>query len=224
MEKSGLTALVFGATGLTGNLLTTQLLNDPAFSEVKIFSRKKTGLNHPKAKEVIIDFDNIDSLKENIHGDVLFCCLGTTIGKAGSREAFEKVDLHYPALLAQIASANKVKKFLMISSLGANKNSSNFYLRTKGKAEEAVTANNISSIYFFRPGMLLGKRGEFRLGESIGKVFMELFSFIFVGKLKKYRGVQAGKVAAAMKWFAVNGSDSLRVVENDEILSLPVDK
>jgi uncharacterized protein YbjT (DUF2867 family) len=218
LKKSGLTALVFGAGGLTGKILTEKLLNDPSFSHVRIFSRRKSGFTHPKAEEVVVNFNDENSLAHQLQGDVLFCCLGTTIRTAGSKEAFEKVDYHYPAMLSGLAAKNGVQKFLMISSLGADKDSSNFYYRTKGRAEEAVTKSSIPSVYFFRPSMLLGKREEFRLGEMTGKVVMRIFSFLFIGKLKKYRAVPAAKVADAMIWFSLHGEDKVRVVENDEIL------
>lgn len=218
--KAGLTALVFGAGGLTGKLLTEKLLEHPSFSVVKTFSRKPSGSTHPKAEEVIADFNDPVSLEKNIEGDVLFCCLGTTIRAAGSREAFEKIDLHYPQLLSTLAARKQVKKFLVISSLGADKSSSNFYYRTKALCEEKVAASGVRQVYIFRPGLLLGKRKEFRFGELMAKFFMQALSFAFIGGLKKYRAVKADKVAEAMLWFALNGNDRLRIVENKEILDL----
>jgi uncharacterized protein YbjT (DUF2867 family) len=213
-------ALVFGSGGLTGSILTQKLLRDPSFSKVKIFVRKKSAIVHSKAEEIIVDFENRDGLEKNLVGDVLFCCLGTTIRTAGSREAFEKVDLHYPVLLAEIAKRNGIGKYLLMSSLGADKSSGNFYLATKGLCEERVAATGIPSCYFFRPSMLLGKRKEFRMGELIGKFFMVTFSFAFLGKLKRYKAVKAENVAAAMLYFAVEGNEKRKVVENEEILHL----
>ncbi|MBC7864297.1 MAG: NAD(P)H-binding protein [Bacteroidia bacterium] len=218
MEKTDLSALVFGSSGLTGNFLTEKLLSDPSFSQVKVFVRKKSGTTHPKLKEIIVDFANEKELQENLKGDVLFCCLGTTIRVAGSQEAFEKVDLHYPVLLANLAAKNGIKKFLMVSSVGASAQSTNFYLKTKGTAEEKIAATTIPHIYFFRPSMLLGKRKEFRFGEVMGKFFMVALSFLFMGGLKKYRAIKSEKVAEAMIRYSKTGTDKLKVVEYSEIV------
>lgn len=223
MQRS-LTALVFGAGGLTGSFLVKHLLDHPAFSSVKVFSRSSSGISHSKFTEIQVDFNNEAQLEKDIHGDVLFCCLGTTIRVAGSKEAFEKIDLHYTVLLARIAAKNNVKKFLMISSLGACKDSSNFYLSTKGKAEDTVGKSGVEQVYIFRPSLLLGKRKEFRFGELIGKFSMQAFSFAFIGPLRKYRAIHAEKVANAMVWFAVHGTDRKRTVESPEIAAPPVEK
>lgn len=194
------------------------LLDHPSFSTVKVFVRRKTGLVHSRLQEIVVDFEDSASMEKHFEGDVVFCCLGTTINAAGSKQAFEKVDLHYPSEIAGIASRKGIKMFLMISSVGADKRASGFYLRTKGRAEANVSGAGIPSVIIFRPSMLLGKRKEFRFGELIGKFFMRAFSMLFIGKWKRYRPVPAYKVAQAMIFFSIHPVAGIRIVENEEIL------
>jgi uncharacterized protein YbjT (DUF2867 family) len=213
------TALVFGATGLVGNELTNLLLSDNNYNSVKIFVRKKTELKHPKLTQIVNALENAEEVANEIKGEEVFCCLGTTIKKAGSQKAFERIDLELPVKIAEIASKNGVKKFIIVSSIGANRKSGNFYLRTKGKMEEAVLSQDIEGVYVVRPSILLGKRLESRAGEAFGKVFMGIFSFLMMGSLKKYRGIQAGTVAKAMIRLAGSGEKRL-VLESDKVEEL----
>jgi uncharacterized protein YbjT (DUF2867 family) len=212
-----LTALVFGAGGLTGSALVSQLIVDDSFEKIIVFSRNAFPLVHPKIKSIEIDFQQLTTFKPEIMGDVLFCCLGTTKKKAGSKHNFEQVDLEYPTQLSQIASQNSVKKFVLISSMGANASSSNFYLNTKGKCEENVIKNFQGSVIIFRPGLLLGKRKELRVMEWIAQQIMKRINFLFKGKLQKYSAVVATHLATCMLEFSKNCKEQLRVVENDEI-------
>jgi uncharacterized protein YbjT (DUF2867 family) len=192
------TALVFGATGLVGSELTKLLLSNDHYDCVKIFVRNPSGIQHPKLVEVLNNLSHPEEIASEIKGDDLYCCLGTTREKAGSREAFEWVDLQLPLKIASIALENEVRKFLVISSIGAKPNSRNFYLRTKGNMEQGILAMNFENICIVRPSILLGQRKERRLGEEAGKVMVRIFSFMFNGPLKKYKGIQAETVARAM--------------------------
>lgn len=217
----GRTAIILGASGLVGSEVLSQLLADkdaseevaqspsnspvssgkepdPGFEKIKIFVRKPIAIKHPKLEQIIVDFDTIGNYSDSIKGDVIFCCLGTTIAAAGSKEAFIKVDHTYPLEFAKVAKQNGVENFLLISSVGADKTASNFYLKVKGDIEFALEKLKFESLIIVRPSMLLGDRKESRFAESVGKVFMELFSFVFIGKLKKYKAIQASAVAKAM--------------------------
>lgn len=214
----GRTAIILGASGLVGAELLKQLLarkdaseefnpkpltmsaNDlnQSFEKIKIFVRKPIAINDPKLEQIILDFDTIGNYSDSIKGDVIFCCMGTTIATAGSKEVFIKVDYTYPLEFAKIAKQNGVETFLLVSSIGADKKASNFYLKVKGDIELALEELKFGSLIILRPSMLLGDRKEFRFGESAGKVFMKLFSFVFIGKLKKYKAIQASAVARAM--------------------------
>ncbi len=214
MQKK--TAVIFGATGLTGSFVLQILIQDERYEKVKVFSRTPPEVKSDKVEIIITDLEDLDKHSEEITGDDLFCCLGTTIKKAGSKENFRKVDHDWPALIAKTASKNGMPGFLMISSIGADPESSNFYLRTKGEAEKAVRQYEFKKIVILRPSMLLGKRREFRLLEELGKIIMAPLKFIFRGRLRKYRPIDAERVAKAMVKFA-NITTSKYVFESHEI-------
>ncbi len=215
MQKP-LKALVIGATGLCGNQCLIQLLNDEAYGSVEIWVRRSCGIVHPKLTEKIVDFGRI-SETECITAQHVFCCLGTTIKKAGSRENFTRIDHDYVISVARIAERSQVEKFLYISSMGANKNSQNFYLRTKGKVEESLGMLVFPSLVIFRPSMLMGHREEHRFGEQVGKAVMKALGFMFIGKLSKYRGVEASLVAKAMLHEAKKEKSGISIIESDKI-------
>ncbi len=212
------TAIIIGTTGLTGTALLNQLLNDDYFNRVISFSRKQIELTHPKLVQYNIDFNNLNNYTELIKGDVVFCCMGTTIKTAGSQEGFKKVDLIYPTEFAKIAKQNGVKEFYLQSSLGADSNSNNFYLKTKGEAERILQQLNFEFFVSFRPSMLLGKRFEFRFGEFIGKGVMQLLAFLFIGKLKRYKAIHVNKVASAMIKQAKLHKPGNLIIENEEMV------
>lgn len=210
------TALVFGFTGLVGGILTNLLLEDERYSKVKVFLRKRNDFKHPKLEVVVNELENINEIEKEIKGDDLFCCLGTTMKKAGSKTEFEKVDLHLPVTIARIASRNGVNKFLVVSSIGAAKKSSGFYLRTKGRMEEAIVKFPFGQISIFRPSLLLGKRSELRRGEVFGRFLALSMGFLLKGPLKKYRPIHAEKVARAMIRLA-NMLNAPVIYESDKI-------
>lgn len=210
-------AVVFGSTGLVGQSLVEQLLSRPEYGEVLCVNRRPQSINNPGYKEVINDLTDPDSLKKIQFGDEVFCCLGTTIKKAGTKAKFENIDLDLPIEIGKISKEKGVKHYLVVSSVGANKDGNNFYLRTKGRMEEAVTKMGFSQITIVRPSMLLGKREEFRFGEQAGKVVMKVFNPLLLGKWKKYRAIQAADVATAMIIIA-NSSPSPQVTfESNEL-------
>lgn len=192
-------AVVFGATGLVGKEVVSCLLNDEAFSKVITVGRRRTGHDHPKIEEIIIDdFARLSDVKDQLDASVYFCCVGTTIKNAGSREAFSRVDLEIPRQIAQMAESMAVKTMVIISSLGADPGSSNFYLRTKGEMEQGVRHLYSGKLIIVRPSLLMGRRDEFRLGERVAVVFMKAFGWFFAGPLRRYRGIRSGDVAKAM--------------------------
>lgn len=217
------TALVFGATGQTGALLTDYLLAHPEYGTVKIIVRTSTGKEHPKLKELVNPLRDPELIQNEIRGDVLFCCLGTTIRKAGSQEAFKRVDYELPLSLAKIAKRNAIPCMVTVSALGANANSSNFYLRTKGQTENDIAALSIEKTVFVRPALLLGKREEVRVLEQISKWLMAAINPLFVGPLKRYKGIHSAIVAKAMIQLAADDEKGLRFVENDELFKIASD-
>lgn len=212
------TAIILGATGLTGTELLKQLLNDDYYKKVVLFSRKSTNINHCKLTEYITDFDLLHKIKHLIIGDIVFCCLGTTIKAAGSKTAFRKVDFKYISDFAEFAKQNGLNQFYLQSSVGADSKSKNFYLKTKGETENAIRKLDFESFTIFRPSMLLGNRIEFRFGETLGKLVMQFFSFLFVGRLKLYKAIDAKQVAKAMIYESKLNKVGNFVFENDKLL------
>jgi len=214
------TAIVIGATGLVGNFITRKLLDDNRYVNVKVFVRRSLKINNPKLEEHVINFDNIDVWKEYLTGDELFSALGTTIKKAGSKEAQHKVDYTYQFDVAKAAVQNGVKKYLLVSSAGANYKSSNFYLRLKGSLDEKVQQLSFNQICIFRPSILAGDRSEIRIGESIGIKLAGIVTKI-IPALKKYRPIEASRVAEAMiKSANQNISDKIKIYQPQEIFNL----
>lgn len=218
MNKSN-KALLIGASGLIGNYCLKALLEDDSFAEVEVWVRKPLGIIHRKLRIVFIDFPNISHIP-NTDASHIFCCLGTTIKKAGSQDAFRKVDFEYVVEMAKLAKRSGVGKFLVISSIGASVGASNFYLRTKGEMEEEVINYGPSTVVIFRPSMLLGKRNEFRPAEIIGQAMMKVFKFILISKLKKYRAIEASDVALAMVMLAKQSKNGVITLESDQIQKL----
>jgi len=199
------TAAVFGATGLVGKELLNQLIDNDDYAKVMVFNRRKQKYSNSKIEEHIFNSEDFESIEPILVVDDLFCSIGTTMKKASSKEAFKKVDFDIPLNLAKIAEKNKINKLLVVSSVGADAKSNNFYLRTKGEMEQEVLKHDIPSIFFFRPSMLLGNRNEQRLGEQLGQRAMKLTGFLMMGKLKKYKAIPAAVVAGAMQKVAKEG-------------------
>ncbi|MCI4442521.1 MAG: NAD(P)H-binding protein [Lentimicrobium sp.] len=211
------TALIIGSTGLIGSQLLELLLDSEEYARVITFVKRDSGVQHSKLKQHIIDFDKPEDYGNFVVGDDFFCTIGTTIKKAGSQDAFRKVDFEYPKAFSTIALQHKVKQFLIISSLGADANSRNFYLKTKGEIQEFLKNSNFENVAVLQPSLLLGNRKEFRLGEKIGALFMKLFSFLFIGNLKKYKAIQSAAVAKAMFSIAQENYKGFHIIESDTI-------
>lgn len=211
------TALMIGSTGLIGSQLLELLLESKEYEKVITFVKRDSGIQNHKLKQHIIDFDKPETYQNLVIGDDFFCTIGTTIKKAGSQEAFKKVDFEYPKQFATIASQNKVNQFIIVSSLGANATSSNFYLKTKGEIQNFLKDCNFESVSVFQPSLLLGNRTEFRLGEKIGTFFMKLISFLLIGNLEKYKPIESKTVAKSLFKIAQQNKKGFHVIESDSI-------
>lgn len=199
-------ALVVGGSGLIGKQVVELLLASPVYSEVVVLVRKSFRPAHPKLKEIVFDFENPDV--DIIRADDVFCCLGTTIKKAGSKDAFRKVDYTYPLTIADLALKNGAQQFLIVTALGADSGSTFFYNRVKGEVQEQLIKLNYPSLKIFQPSLLLGERSEHRMGEKIGEVLFGLLGFLMIGPLKKYRAIESAKVARAMVTLAQENNDA----------------
>lgn len=212
-------AVIFGASGLIGSLLLQELIRDNRYEKITIFLRKTMSTRHLKVKEIIIDMHNSKQIGELLGGDEIFCCLGTTIKKAGTQEAFRKVDFELPVMIGELAKLKNIENLMVVSSLGADAKSGNFYLKTKGEMENALLKMKFKNLKIFRPSMLLGSRSESRPMETIGKALMKSLGFLFVGGLKKYKAIEAKTVAQAMI-LAANSPSNQQFFESDQIESM----
>jgi uncharacterized protein YbjT (DUF2867 family) len=192
------TALLVGATGLVGEECLRLLLADPEWVGVTTFSRRRILLSNPKLVARMVDFDRLGQLSGFPRVSDVFCCLGTTIARAGSQSEFYKVDFTYVTETARLAAVSGARQILLVSAVGADPSSHIFYSRVKGEVEEAVKRLPYDGIHIFRPSILSGHRAERRPGERLGIGVASALSFALVGPLRKYRPVAAADVARAM--------------------------
>ncbi|MCY7421265.1 MAG: NAD(P)H-binding protein [Chitinophagaceae bacterium] len=216
------TAVVLGATGLIGNYVVQQLIKDPTFTTVRLLVRKPIPQPHEKVQVVVSNFSNPTQFKMDLgKGDCIFCCVGTTLKKVGGdKEHYRTVDYDIAVHAARFGKEAGFKKYLLVSSVGARASSKNFYSRLKGEIEGAIQNIGLSSTHIFRPSFLMGDRKEFRPGELAAKAVMKIASFLMVSDLRKYRGIDAIKVAKAMVQAAKPTTEGTFVYEYAEIMKL----
>jgi uncharacterized protein YbjT (DUF2867 family) len=212
-------ALIAGAHGLVGSRLLDLLLAHDAWTTVVAPVRRALPVSHPKLAAPLVDFEHLDRFEPDTRIDDVFCCLGTTIAKAGSEAAFRRVDHDYVVSLARLASRIGAKHFVMVSALGASSGSRVFYNRVKGEAESAVLGLGLPRTTILRPSLLAGDRTESRPAERAGLLFAKLVGPLMVGGLRRYRAVDAGDVAAAMLAATLAGTP-VGVVESEQIVEL----
>lgn len=208
--------LVAGASGLVGRALVRRLLEDETGPGVVAVVRRPLGISNERLTEVLADFGRLERVVVP-PVRTAFCALGTTIAKAGSEAAFRAVDVEAVAAFARLALRAGAKRFLLVSALGADAQSSVFYNRTKGEAEELVKSAGFDGVGIFRPSLLVGEREESRPAERAAIVVSGLFSWAMAGPLERWKPVPAEAVAAAMVAVANGALRGLRIVENDEI-------
>lgn len=190
--------MVLGATGLTGGKVLENLLARDEVSSVVALVRQPLSLEHAKLEQHGIDFDRIHEHGELFAVDVIVCCLGTTIRKAGSREQFRKVDYGYPLKSAELGRANGAMAFILMSAIAASPSSSVFYNRVKGELEAGVKTLGFPYLSIYQPSLLLGERKEHRTAEALGMKTMPLINRALIGPLERFRAIEADTVASAM--------------------------
>ncbi len=197
MNNQKHSAVIIGATGLIGSQLLHLLLEDNYFGHVKIIGRREVAVKHDKLSASVIDFADKEAYRNALSGsDIIFCAIGTTQQKVkGDQTAYRKIDFDIPVNAARLGARESVSQMLLVSSVGANRESKNFYLRLKGEVEESIIQSGPSSISIFRPSMLLGDRKEFRLAEKIVQPVMKTLSFLIPAK---YKPIHAHDVAKSM--------------------------
>jgi uncharacterized protein YbjT (DUF2867 family) len=207
------TALIAGATGLIGGQLLTLLLASDRYEKVIAFTRHDLPL-HNKLIQLRIEGDKIGELQAGSHVDDVFCCLGTTMAKAHTKEKFYYVDFTLPFLLAKNSLQHGPSQYLLVSALGANKKASIYYNRVKGEIEEAISKTGFKTVHIFRPGLLLGPRAEKRSAEDAAKFFYKFFGFLIPSK---YKAIDSLKVAKAMIYFASEDQTGNFIHESSEL-------
>ncbi|PKH51102.1 nucleoside-diphosphate sugar epimerase [Tenacibaculum sp. Bg11-29] len=193
------TAIVLGATGLTGGLLLDKLVKDDNYKIIKVFTRRTTGNKSPKVKEFIIDLLLLDQFTTDFIADEVFCCIGTTAKKTKDKTVYKSIDYGIPVTAAKLAKANGIEVFTVVSAMGANLKSSVFYNKTKGEMEASVLEQKIKHTYILRPSLIKGNRQESRLGEDIGNFIANFMNLFLIGSLRKYRSIKGETIATALK-------------------------
>jgi uncharacterized protein YbjT (DUF2867 family) len=192
-------AVLLGASGLVGGHLLRLLVHEPSFSAVTLLTRRALGLEAGKVREAVIDFERPETFRAHLAVDHVFCCLGTTMKKAGSEEAFRKVDFEAPVAVARAARESGAGQFLVVTAVGADPKSRVLYSRVKGEAEAALRAFEFPrGLLIFRPSMLVGARTESRPAERVAMAVMRAARPFFVGGMARYRAIDAADVARAM--------------------------
>ena len=208
-------AILAGATGLIGNLLARQL---PPEGLTTVGRRADPSLD-PRIAQEVVDVADWPAIVEKARAEVAFCTLGTTIRVAGSQAAFRAIDREAVIAFAKAAKAGGARQILLVSSVGANATSNNFYLRTKGEAEAGVSALGFERVDIFRPGLLRGDRsGTARPGEGIAIAVSPFTDLLTPPFLDRYRSIEALTVAKAMAALAGNGEAGAFIHHNRDML------
>ena len=210
-------ALILGATGLIGSHVVGGLLDHPSYEEIRVVTRSRIPVDHPKLHQTVIDFDDLSDYEDCFDVDELFICLGTTMKQAGSREAFYQVDFKYVVEAAKLAKKCHVPTVLVVSAMGADSDSMFFYSRVKGNMENELRNLGLHCLKIFQPSLLLGERSELRLGEKIGEYAYRIFGLAMIGKWKKLKPIHAETVANAMIKEAQQGGSVIITYTSEEI-------
>jgi uncharacterized protein YbjT (DUF2867 family) len=198
-------AVLAGATGLVGGFLLRQLAARAEYGEIRVLGRRPPDLEAGKVRFVATDYADLSGLSAELAAEDVFCCLGTTIRKAGSRAAFERVDYHMVVDLARTVQKAGARRFIVVSAAGASPRSPAFYSRVKARMEETVAALPFEAVHILRPSLLLGERAESRPAEQLAQRLAPLVSPLMVGPLRRYRPIHAAEVAGAMVRMALSG-------------------
>lgn len=206
-----------GGSGLVGHELLLILAQLEQFTTVKAVSRSPLGKIPLHVDNIIINFEQLEKYSEQLEASIFVCCLGTTIKKAGSKNAFKHVDYDYVLNFARVAEKVGAQKLIVISAMGADPHSRIFYNRIKGEMEQDLKKLNIPQVEIFRPSLILGQRKEHRTGEAWGQRLSPYLNPLLMGPLKKYRAIEAKTIARAMAIASLNFQPGFHVYESDQI-------
>jgi uncharacterized protein YbjT (DUF2867 family) len=210
-------AIIAGASGLIGSKLLDLLLQSPEYDEVLALVRRELPAKHPKLVQLVVNFDKLGDYADSINGNAIFCCLGSTKKKTPDLTVYRKIDHDYPVRLAELAKQKGVNQFHLVSSMGANSKSSNFYTKMKGETEESIQQVGLNSVHIYQPAFLTGDRKEHRPMEGFLLVLMKVIDPLLIGSLKKYRSIPAETVAKAMLNQSLKKDEGVFIYTSDKI-------
>lgn len=214
------TAIIIGASGLTGNSLLHKLIEDDRYDNIKLFSRSKIKYLPNKVTQYVGNLLKLEEFKDNFTADEVYCCIGTTAKKTPNKSLYKQIDYGIPVAAAKLSRENNIHTFLAVSAMGANKNSTIFYNKTKGEMECDVLQLNIKNTFILRPSLIGGKRKERRRLEKIGLILFKIIQPVFIGKLKDYRIISADNIAQAMLNLANNTSYKTSIITSNGIKNI----
>lgn len=219
--------LVLGATGLVGHAVVKELNHLQNIFHINVITRRDTNpfseKDYSKVKHYKGDLSNIESLKEAFEVDAVFCCLGTTMKTAGSKESFKAVDFHYPLKAATLLKEVSPKAhFLVVTAMGADANSHFFYNKVKGEVEEELKNLSLNRLTVLRPSLILGKRSESRFWENLGQKTATFLDPLLSKLSPDLAAVRHEKIAKAMVEEALDTSreHKFRLILSSDIKKL----
>ena len=210
-------AIIAGASGLIGSKLLTIMLNHAYYDEILILVRKELPIEHKKLVQLVIDFDKLDIHAAAITGHAIFCCLGSTKKKTPDLSVYRKIDHDYSVKLAQLAKQNGVNQYHLVSAIGANSKSSNFYTKMKGETEDDLKKVDLECLHIYQPSFLTGDRKESRPMERMVVGIMKVIDPLLIDGLKKYRSIPAQTVAQAMFNESLKNEEGVFIHTSDKI-------
>ncbi|RED45199.1 uncharacterized protein YbjT (DUF2867 family) [Winogradskyella eximia] len=213
-------AIILGASGLTGGFVLQKLIEDDRYDTIKLFSRSKIEGLPNKVKQFIGDLLELNQFKDDFIADEVYCCIGTTAKKTPDKTLYKKIDFGIPVAAAKLSKENNIPTFLVVSAMGANNNSTVFYNKTKGEMEHNILMQQIKNTFVLRPSLIGGDRQESRRLEKIGLVIFKVIQPLFIGKLKKYKIVNAETIAEAMIYLANTNHYADVIITSDDINKL----
>ncbi len=215
-----MTALVLGANGLIGEIVVDLLLKNDKYNIVFAVSRKGLNKESPKLVQIFADVNNAEEKIKDIRVDVLFSCIGSTQAKSPNKEDYYQIDHDYPILVSQLLKENGCSTVCLVSSIGANIQSKNFYLKLKGQVEQSFIDLGFENTHIFRPSLLTGKRKEYRFLESLIQKLSPLFDLFMIGSWKNFRSIPAETVARTMIHTASSNMRGVHIHQTEEIKKL----
>lgn len=218
MSQKGITALVIGSTGLIGQELCEKLALNERYSTIYAIVRKRINFQSQKITQIICDNNNYaEVIPPNIQVDQYFVCIGSTKMKTPNKEQYRLIDLEYPLGVGRLLKNNGCPSCYLISTIGANSNSKNFYLSLKGEIEDCFITLDFEQLHILRPSLLVGKRNENRIGEKLSAYLLRILNPFLLGNLRKYQSIQSTKVVEALITLASKKNSGNHIYSSDQI-------